>query len=215
MPLQKKDFIEIEYTARVKNGEIFDTNIKEDLEKANFNIEAKPFTFAIGEGMFLEGVDNFLIGKEIGNYSIELSPENAFGKRDPKLIQMAPIRIFHEQKINPLPGYVFNFDGKIGKVVSVSGGRVLIDFNNPLSGKDVVYDVKILRKVDGLEEQIASMNGFLFRKNFEFKVENKKLTLKVDKGFKKFVELFKDKYKELFDLDLEAEEIENKDEKKV
>jgi len=128
---------------------------------------------------------------------------------------MAPIRIFHEQKINPLPGYVFNFDGKIGKVVSVSGGRVLIDFNNPLSGKDVVYDVKILRKVDGLEEQIASMNGFLFRKNFEFKVENKKLTLKVDKGFKKFVELFKDKYKELFDLDLEAEEIENKDEKKV
>jgi len=59
MPLQKKDFIEIEYTARVKNGEIFDTNIKEDLEKANFNIEAKPFTFAIGEGMFLEGVDIF------------------------------------------------------------------------------------------------------------------------------------------------------------
>jgi hypothetical protein len=50
------------------------------------------------------------------------------------------------------------------------------------------------------------MNEFLFRKNFEFEIKDKKLILKVDKGFKKFAELFKEKYKELFDLDLEAEE---------
>jgi FKBP-type peptidyl-prolyl cis-trans isomerase 2 len=206
MPLQKKDFIEIEYTGKVKNGEIFDTNIKEDLKKTDFKIEAKPFVFALGEGMFLEGVDNFLIGKEIGNYYVELSPENAFGIRNPKLIQMAPIKIFHEQKINPLPGYIFNFDNRIGKVLSVSGGRVLIDFNNPLSGKDIIYEIRILRRIKDIKEKINAMNEFLFRKNFEFEIKDKKLILKVDKGFKKFAELFKEKYKELFDLDLEAEE---------
>jgi len=119
---------------------------------------------------------------------------------------MAPIKIFHEQKINPLPGYIFNFDNRIGKVLSVSGGRVLIDFNNPLSGKDIIYEIRILRRIKDIKEKINAMNEFLFRKNFEFEIKDKKLILKVDKGFKKFAELFKEKYKELFDLDLEAEE---------
>ena len=38
MSLQKKDFIEIEFTAKVKGGDIFDSNIKEDLKKAKLNI---------------------------------------------------------------------------------------------------------------------------------------------------------------------------------
>ena len=206
MPLQKKDFIEIEFTGKTKEGEIFDSNITEDLKKTNFNIEAKPFIYALGEGMFLEGVDNFLIIKEIGKYQIELNPENAFGKRNPKFIQMVPIKVFHEQKMNPMPGHIFNFDGKIGKVITVSGGRVLIDFNNPLAGKDVVYELKILRKIDKIEEKVKALNDFIFRKNFDFKIENKKLTLEVDKGFKQFAELFKDRYKDLLDLELEVNE---------
>lgn len=206
MPLQKKDFIEIEFTGKTKDNEIFDSNIPEDLKKTQFNIEAKPFVYSLGEGMFLEGVDNFLIGKEIGKYKIELSPENAFGKREPKFIQMVPIKVFHEQKMNPIPGHVFNFDGKIGKIITVSGGRVLIDFNNPLAGKEIVYDLNVLRKVEKIEEKIKALNEFIFRKNFDFKIQDKKLILEVDKGFKQFAELFKERYKDLFDLDLEVNE---------
>ena len=61
MPLQKKDFIEIEFTARTKEGEIFDSNVKEDLQKLNPEAKAKPFVFCLGEGMFLKSIDDFLM----------------------------------------------------------------------------------------------------------------------------------------------------------
>ena len=74
MVLQKKDFIEIEFTGREKGGDIFDSNIKEDLKKANLNTEAKPFVFCLGENMFLQALDEHLIGKDLGKYEIELEP---------------------------------------------------------------------------------------------------------------------------------------------
>jgi len=116
MSLKKKDFIEIEFTGKIKEGEIFDSNVKEDIESAKLNIEPKPFLFCLGEGMFLKGVDDFLIGKEIGKYTIELSPEKAFGNRESKLVQMIPMKIFHQHKINPVPGTLFNFDNKVAKI---------------------------------------------------------------------------------------------------
>ncbi|GAI20678.1 unnamed protein product, partial [marine sediment metagenome] len=94
MVLNKKDFIEIEFTGKIKDGEIFDSNIKKDLEKTNLNVKPKPLIFCLGEGMFLKGIDDFLIGKDIKEYKIELLPEKAFGNRDSKLVQMIPMRIF-------------------------------------------------------------------------------------------------------------------------
>lgn len=215
MKLKKKDFIEIEFTGRVREGEIFDSNIKEDLKKTNLDLEPKPFIFCLGEGMFLDGIDSFLIEKDIGEYKVELQPENAFGKRNPKLIQMIPLKVFKEHKTQaPLPGTMFQFDGKIGKVLTASGGRVIVDFNNPLAGREVEYKIKVLRKIDDIDEKIKSLNEFFFRKNFEFKIEDKTLKLKVDKGFKQFVDLFKDKFKEILDLELEVEEIGEKTDKK-
>ena len=90
--------------------------IKKDLEKSGIKGEAKPFIFCLGEGMFIKGVDEFLIGKDIGKYEIQLKPEDAFGKRDPKLIEMLPIKVFIQHEINPIPGVMLNFDGRIAKI---------------------------------------------------------------------------------------------------
>lgn len=212
MTLQKKDFIEIEFTAKTKDGEIFDSNIKKDLDKldSNKSKEAKPFVFCLGEGMFLKGVENFLIGKpsRLASYNIELSPENAFGNRDTKLIQRIPMKVFSEQKLKPVPGVMFNFDGRIAKILAVSGGRVIVDFNNPLAGKDVIYEVKVLRKIEDLNEKIKAFNDFLFKKDFKFNIVENKLSLEVDEPLVKFVEMFKDKFKEIFGLELEVKKIE-------
>ncbi|MBU2562759.1 MAG: peptidylprolyl isomerase [Nanoarchaeota archaeon] len=208
MALKKKDFIEIEFTGKIKNGEIFDSNIKEDLEKTNLNVTPKPFVFCLGEGMFIKGVDDFLIGKEIGKYNIELSPENAFGKRESRLVQIMPTKVFNEQKINPFPGAMFNFDGRIAKVLTVSGGRVIVDFNNPLAGKEVIYNLNVLRKIEEVNKKIKALTEFLFKKDFNFKLEEKKIVMEVEKEMAKFVELFKDKYQEIFNLELEVKEIE-------
>ncbi len=212
--LNKKDFIKIEFTGRIKDGEVFDSNTKEHLQKLhqghNHEVQAEPLVFCLGEEMFLKGVDEFLVGKDLGEFKINVSPEKGFGKRDPKLIRMVPLNEFKKANLNPIPGSVFNFDGKVAKVLTVSSGRVIVDFNHPLSGKNLEYDVKVLEKVEDLNEKVKALNEFFFRGKLEFNVTGKKLIIKVPKGAKSFIEMFKDKYKELLDLDLEAEEVEEK-----
>lgn len=214
MVLDKKDFIEIDFTGKVKGGEVFDSTLEDDLKKIHEDhdhpIEAKPFIFCIGEGMFLKAIEDFLLGKPEARatYEIELKPEDAFGKRNQSLVQMIPLKIFTEHKLNPHPGEMLNFDGRIGKTLTVSGGRVMVDFNNPLAGKTVEYKIDMKRKITDINEKVKALNEFLFRKDFDFVINEKKLVIKAEKDFKKFIEMFKEKFKEILDLELEVQEIE-------
>ena len=215
MAFKKMDFVELEFTGRLKNGEIFDSNIKEDLEKLhhghNHPIETKPFILCIGEHMFLDSIEDFLMGKDTGEYEISLSPEKAFGIRDPKMIMRIPMKIFMEQKINPVQGEVFNFDGRLAKILTVSGGRVMADFNNPLAGKDVIYKLKVKRKVDDVNEKIKAFINFLFRRDLNFEVKEKKIIVEMEPQLSQFIEIFKEKFKSLFDMEIEAREIKKKE----
>ena len=210
MALAKNDFIEIEFTGKIKDtGAIFDSNIKKDLKDLDPKANPEPFVFALGHQMFLDSLDDFLIKKEVGkSYEIELTPEKAFGKRDPKAIQIVPPRIFKEGNLNPVPGAVFNFDGRPAKVLSVNGGRIMVDFNHPLAGKEIIYNLKILRKVEDKNEQIKAFNKFLFKQDFKFETKEKKLTMKVPKQMEKFIPMFKGKYQEVLNMDLEIEALE-------
>ena len=209
MSFKKKDFIEIEFTGKVKDGEVFDSNIKKELEKINANAKPKPLVFCLGEDMFLKGIEDFLIDKEIGKYKIELSPEKAFGQRNPTLIQLIPMKIFREQKAEPIPGAMFNFDGRPGKILTVSGGRVMADFNNPLAGKTVVYDIDVKRKVDDLNEKIKALIDFFFRKELKFQAKDKKIILQVEKSLVDYAKMFKDKFKDVLGFELEIQEIDD------
>ena len=212
MKLKKNDFIEINFTARLKQGDIFDSNIKEDIEKSGLKTKPEPFIFALGQGMFLKSLDEFLIDKEPGKtYEVELSPEKAFGIRDAKLIQLMPLSVFKKHNLKAIPGMMYNFDGRLAKVLSVSGGRIRVDFNHPLAGKEVNYTIKVNRKLDNINEKIKAMNKFLFKKEFKFEIKDKKVIMHVETPLVKFVEMFKEKFKEIFNLDLEVKELkENK-----
>ena len=214
MKLKNKDFIEIEFTARVKDGEVFDSNRKEELKKLDSKTDAKPFVFSIGQGMFLKGIEEVLIGKEVGKHKIELAAKDAFGLRNSKLIQRMSSKLFKEHNLNPVQGISFNFDGRVGKVLASSGGRVIVDFNNPVAGKDVIYDLDILRKIDNQNEQIKAFIEFLFKRELKFEVKDKNVIIFVEKEAVKFVELFKEKFKEIFDLELVIKELEEKTPKK-
>jgi FKBP-type peptidyl-prolyl cis-trans isomerase 2 len=208
MALQKRDFIEIEFTGRIKDGELFDSNVKENLKKLNPDANPKPLVFCLGEGMFLKGIDDFLIDKEIGKYKIELPPERAFGARLSQLVQMIPMKIFKSQGLNPFPGAVFNFDGRMAKVLAVSGGRIMVDFNHPLAGKNVVYEINVIKKIEDLNEKLKSFINFIFRRELNFSVENSKVIIEIEKNLSSFAELFKEKFKDIFNLELETKEIE-------
>lgn len=209
MAFQKKDFIEIEFTGKIKNGEVFDSNIKEDLKKLNPQANPKPIIISIGEGMFLKAIDDFLIGKEIGKYNIELTSDKAFGPRISKFIQTIPMKIFRSQNLNPSPGAVFNFDGRIAKILAVSGGRVIADFNHPLAGKEVIYEINVLKKINDQNEKIKSFIEFLFRRELKFSVVDKKIIIEAEKEMSKSIEIFKEKFKDIFGMDLEIKEISN------
>ncbi len=160
--VKKHDFVEIEYTGRIKeDGTIFDTT-EEKVAKENGvydkNNDYSPVVICIGENNILKAFDEQLIGKEIGKeYTFEISSENAFGKKDAKLIQLIPASKFRQQNIQPIPGLQLNIDGVFGVVKTVSGGRCLVDFNHPLSGKDLVYNVKVNRIVDDNKEKITAL----------------------------------------------------------
>ncbi|MEK6823561.1 MAG: hypothetical protein AABY06_00865 [Nanoarchaeota archaeon] len=229
MVLQKKDFIEMEFTGRIKDtGDIFDSNVKEELDKLHVSQghkddhthETKPLIYCLGEGMFLGGVDDYLIGKETGNYIVGLSSEKAFGKRRRDLVKMIPIKIFFQHKINPIQGAMLNFDGKMGKVLSVSGGRVLVDFNHPLAGKEIIYEINVKRIVQNIDEKIKSFNSFIFKQDLKFSVvqDNKKVIYEIpesDKQLKIFVGIFKEKFKEIFGMELEVKEDKEEEKKEV
>lgn len=160
--IKKGDFIEIEYTGKLKESqEIFDTT-DEVIAKANnlFSERMKygPVIICIGEKNLIKGLDAHLEGKEPGKtYSFELSPEEAFGKKDPKMIQLVQTSKFRQQKITPFPGLQINIDGMLGTIKTVTGGRTLVDFNHPLSGREIIYDVKIDRIITDKKAQINSI----------------------------------------------------------
>ena len=55
--LKQNDFIEIEFTGKVRDGDIFDTNIKEDAKKINLDIKTRPLIICIGQNMILPAID--------------------------------------------------------------------------------------------------------------------------------------------------------------
>jgi len=197
------EFIELEFTGKA-NGETFDTNIKEEAKKINLKIEVKPLIICIGQEMLVKGFDKALEDKEIGKqYKIKLSQEESFGRRNPSLIKTIPMRIFKEQNINPLPGIMLNLDGMVAKVLSVSGGRVMTDFNNPLAGKEIDYEFTIKKRITDDNEKINSLQDFFFRKRFEFKIEEKKIIFNKEMG--ELDTRLKEKFKEILGKDIEVE----------
>ncbi len=214
--VQKGDFVKLEFTGKVADtGEIFDTTRKKDAKEMGLKKEVEPITVVIGKEMTIKGLDNELEGKEIGEeYKAELKPKQAFGNRDPKLIRTYSLASFLERDINPQPGMMLALDNSLAKVISVSGGRVMIDMNNPLAGKNIEYDFKILEKIDKQDEKIKSLSTYFFNKELDFEVKDKKIKFKAPKMFEQMILAAKPKFKEILELDLEFEVKEEKTENK-
>lgn len=183
MKIKKHDFIEIEYTGKIKGtDQIFDlTSEKLAKEKKlfNANIGYGPKIICVGEKFIVPGLDKRLIGKEIKKYNLEIPSEEAFGKKDPKLIRLVSTSKFKDQKIRPFPGLQINIDGFIGVIRTVSGGRTTIDFNHPLAGRDLIYEIKINKIIKDTKTQLNSIVKLFFR-NEKAELKEDTATIKAD-----------------------------------
>ena len=162
-------YLEIRYKAFVK-----DTNTL-------FDFSEKPRIIPLGSGLLHDFVEKALEKVKPGKvYKFEF--EKPFGDRREDKIKLVPLVEFTKRNIKPFPGLIVNIDGKRGIIRSVSGGRVTVDFNHPLAGKDLYYEIEVIREVNNLEDKIKGLIEFLFdvsRDNVEVLVEGKKIRIKV------------------------------------
>lgn len=202
--VKKGDFIEIDYDGKLPDGTVFDSTDAKKLDhEEHEGHEHGPAIVCIGEHQVLAGLDHFLDGKDVGkHYSITLKPEEAFGRKDAKLIKLVPLDDFHRQKIEPQPGLTVSFDQELGTVMRVSGGRVMVNFNHPLAGRDVIYEVKINKKIEDKALQLQSYLKFAMSlPGIESKVENDKAEITLPITFPAQVqEEFAKKLKEIIQV---------------
>jgi len=129
--------ISMEYTLTLENKEVLDTNVG-----------GEPLTFTQGSHQIIPGLETALTGMKAGeSKQVTVVPEQAYGEVNPKALQEVPI-----DQIPPDARKVgVQLQGKDGqgrtvhpKVAEVKEQVVVLDFNHPLAGKTLYFDVKIL-----------------------------------------------------------------------
>ena len=120
----------------------------EDGNTVDSTFDKAPATFKVGDGNLLPGFENALFGLKAGDKrDLTVPPENAFGQPNPQNLQVMPRKqfegmelaegllvIFNDAANAELPGIVKAFDDQ----------QVTVDFNHPLSGKTLRFEVQIL-----------------------------------------------------------------------
>ena len=131
--------VTLHFALRMQNGELIDSNF-----------EREPATFTVGDGNLLQGFEQAIYGLQEGDRkTLTIKPEDGFGQRNPNNVQEiarnqfgADIQLeeglmlsFADAQKAELPGVVKRFNDDV----------VTIDFNHPLAGQDIFFEVAILK----------------------------------------------------------------------
>ena len=128
--------VTLHFALRLENGDTVDSTF----EKA-------PAKFKVGDGNLLPGFEAAIFGFKAGDRrTVQVLPENAFGQPNPQNVQIIPRSQFQDMELSEgllvisndaanteLPGVVKAFDD----------AQVTIDFNHPLAGKTLNFEVEI------------------------------------------------------------------------
>ncbi|MGQ9721521.1 MAG: FKBP-type peptidyl-prolyl cis-trans isomerase [Candidatus Jordarchaeum sp.] len=136
MPAKKGDKVKIEYIGTLNDGTVFDTSEGK-----------KPLEFEVGSGRIIKGLEQAVIGMEIGEeIEIKIEPKDAYGYGNPDLIKKIPREKLPE---NLEPGMILKItthDGEIirGEVAKVTDQEVTLDLNHPLAGLVLNFKIKLI-----------------------------------------------------------------------
>jgi len=182
--MKDKDVVKIDYELWAKEtDELVDTT-KQDLAVAKEIFDEqqiyKPMATIVGAGKTLPGMDDDLKKAKVGeDRTVEISPEDAYGARDSKLVELismtklARLPEFRKGEEYPEIGKEITWNGKKGRIVTMTPGRVRVDFNHPLAGKTLVYKYTVLEAADSDENKILWTVEAAYGKDAEFSVNLK------------------------------------------
>ncbi len=162
MSLKNGDFILVNYTLKIKEtSETVGTTLESVAKEAKLyrgEEHYEPFFIIVGEGWVPKGLDEALLGLEVGKpATVELPPEKAYGLRDPKKLRLVPLRKFTADGLTPVPGLQVNMDGKTAQIRSVGAGRVQVDYNHPFAGKTLIYDLTVEKTIESEEDKVRNL----------------------------------------------------------
>lgn len=166
--MKEGDFVYVDYIGKIKDtNEIFDLTKEEIAKKEGIyreNVRYEPIPVIVGAGMLIRGLEEGIKKMKINEKkTIEIPPEKGFGVRDEKLVRLIPLSVFRANRIEPEIGKLVTINGFSGRILSISGGRVKVDFNHPLAGKTLTYEVEIKKKIDNLEEKVKAIFSYFLR----------------------------------------------------
>ncbi len=138
--------MKIESARRVRMA--FSLRIKESGQLVDEASAEEPIEFVMGDGTLFEGLEQHLEGLEAGSeVDMILSPSMAFGEMDPEGLQWMEREMFGDLALEE--GLVLGFDAPNGEdipgtVWEISEDQVQINFNHPLAGRYLQFNVHIL-----------------------------------------------------------------------
>jgi peptidylprolyl isomerase len=130
--------VTLHYRGTLSDGSIFDQS-KQD----------RPLVFVAGTGQVIPGFDNAVLGMKVGEEKTFTIPAaEAYGPKNPRMIRNVP-----------RSGFTQDFEAKDGDEVTITNAAgltlhgvlvsqtpdsLLIDFNHPLAGEDLTFDIKVV-----------------------------------------------------------------------
>ena len=146
------DFINPNEDTRIEQGSKvhlhFSVTIEDGVEIDNTRGREEPVSLVVGDGNLLPGFESALIGLRAGDRrTVHLPPEDAFGPWNPENVQKFDTVKFEQR---PIEGHMIEFEDKAkatlyGVVKSVNDDITEIDFNHPLAGKNIGFEVEIFK----------------------------------------------------------------------
>lgn len=182
--ITKGDIIKLSFTGKLDNGTVFDTT-DEKVAKENEVFDEKrtyePMTVVVGSNTLVQGLEEDLPGKKKGyKGKVEVPPEKGYGFRSLELIETVSSKKFAER---PELGAWVESNGRVGVIESVSGGRIKVDYNEPLAGKTLTFEYKIEDILEDKGEKTeAIVHGYL-SPEATYTVEGDTVTIDVPKQF--------------------------------
>lgn len=125
------------------------------------------FSFIVGENQIIVGLEKALLGKKIGDKFIaEIAPKDAYGERNNDFLQEVPKEQFSGIELTKgMTLYGQSDDGDTAQVVveEIGENSVIIDYNHPLAGKTLCFEVEVLDSKIPSEDEIIALNSAINR----------------------------------------------------
>ncbi len=139
--------------ARISNASTVTLHFSLALEDGSIidsNFEGEPATFTMGDGSLLSGFESVLLGLKKGQKStFSITPEHGFGQHNPSNLQTIKRQQFApdtELSIGLVMSFADAAKGELPGVISeINADDVVVDFNHPLAGKTIVFNVHIIK----------------------------------------------------------------------